>query len=55
MRTRGEMLELARATDPGPFESAHPSISGDYIGVIRDARLVVHGGRADLPVPAIGR
>ena len=39
----GEMLELARATDPGPFEARTHRL-GDYIGVIRDARLVSMAG-----------
>lgn len=39
----GEMLELARATDPGPFETRTHRL-GDYVGVIRDARLVSMAG-----------
>lgn len=39
----GEMLQLARATDPGPFE-ARTNRLGDYIGVIRDGRLVAMAG-----------
>ena len=39
----GEMLQLARAMDPGPFE-ARTNRLGDYIGVIRDGRLVAMAG-----------
>lgn len=39
----GEMLELARATDPGPFEARTHRL-GNYVGVIRDARLVSMAG-----------
>ena len=39
----GEMLQLARATDPGPFE-ARTNRLGDYIGVIRSGRLVAMAG-----------
>ena len=39
----GDMLRLARATDPGPFE-ARTNRLGDYIGVIRDGRLVAMAG-----------
>ena len=39
----GEMLELARATDPGPFETRTHRL-GNYVGVIRDARLVSMAG-----------
>lgn len=38
-----EMLDLARATDPGPFEARTHRL-GDYVGVIRDARLVSMAG-----------
>ena len=38
-----QMLELARATDPGPFEARTHRL-GDYVGVIRDARLVSMAG-----------
>ena len=38
-----EMLQLARATDPGPFE-ARTNRLGDYIGVIRDGELVAMAG-----------
>ncbi|MCE2461457.1 MAG: GNAT family N-acetyltransferase [Pseudomonadales bacterium] len=38
-----EMLRLARETDPGPFE-ARTNRLGDYIGVIRDGRLVAMAG-----------
>lgn len=38
-----EMLRLARATDPGPFE-ARTNRLGDYLGVFRDGRLVAMAG-----------
>ncbi len=39
----GEMLRLARQTDPGPFE-ARTNRLGDYVGVIRDGKLVAMAG-----------
>lgn len=39
----GEMLQLARVTDPGPFERRTHRL-GDYVGVIRDGRLVAMAG-----------
>ena len=39
----GEMLKLARETNPGPFE-ARTNRLGDYVGVIRDGRLVAMAG-----------
>ncbi|MDE0422021.1 MAG: GNAT family N-acetyltransferase [Gammaproteobacteria bacterium] len=39
----GEMLRLARETDPGPFE-ARTNRLGDYVGVVRDGRLVAMAG-----------
>ncbi len=39
----GEMLELARATDPGPFEARTHRL-GDYVGVVRDGKLVAMAG-----------
>ena len=38
-----DMLRLARETDPGPFE-ARTNRLGDYIGVVRDGRLVAMAG-----------
>ncbi len=37
------MLQLARRTDPGPFE-ARTNRLGDYVGVLRDGRLVAMAG-----------
>ena len=39
----GEMFRLARETDPGPFE-ARTNRLGDYVGVMRDGRLVAMAG-----------